>query len=112
MKDDAKFFFFLSGFLGFLLFYFSAVLFHKDFMMGFLYGTFGCMVFANVGRFFLRVILKTTLQKNVKVIPVNALNKTNPEHVVAQNNAIANNTSIGRIKKHSGIDQPLVNEKV
>ena len=66
MKDDAKFSFFLSGFLGFLLFYFSAVLFHKDFMMGFLYGTFGCMVFANVGRFFSQCYTQDNTPKECK----------------------------------------------
>lgn len=53
MNDDAKFFFFMSGFVGFVLFYISSNLIYEDLIHGLLHGSIGCVLFSISGRFLL-----------------------------------------------------------
>tara|TARA_Y100000287_G_C14111164_1_gene300154 strand:+ start:416 stop:733 length:318 start_codon:yes stop_codon:yes gene_type:complete len=66
MRNDAKFIFCFSGFIGFLTFYFTATFLHNDFLFSILHGAIGCMSFAVCGRFFLSIILKSTLVSDKK----------------------------------------------
>jgi len=60
MKDDAKFFFFLSGFIGFVVFYLLSSLIYKDFIHSLLHGSVGCVFFATSGRFLLGFALSSS----------------------------------------------------
>jgi hypothetical protein len=60
MKDDAKFFFFLAGFVGFVLFYLISSLIYKDFIQSLLHGSVGCVFFATSGRFLLGFALSSS----------------------------------------------------
>ena len=53
MNDDAKFLFFMSGFVGFVLFYISSNLIYGDLIHGLLHGSIGCVLFSISGRFLL-----------------------------------------------------------
>ena len=50
MNDFAKFFFCLSGFAGFVIFFFLALLIHRDPSLAFFHGGVGCLLFALSGR--------------------------------------------------------------
>ncbi len=58
MNDDARFFFYLSGFVGFLLFFLVGILFTQDFIVALVQSSFGCLFFAICGRFFLNYLLQ------------------------------------------------------
>jgi hypothetical protein len=57
IKDDAKFFFCLSGFTGFVLFFLVSSIIQKDTIVALVYGTGGCLVFSVFGRYLLGFIL-------------------------------------------------------
>ncbi len=58
MNDDAKFFFFLSGFFGFVFVYSFSLVFKNDFIISLIFGSMGCVTFSLFGRFFLGQALK------------------------------------------------------
>lgn len=58
MNDDAKFFFFLSGFVGFVFFYAFSLLLYKDLVISLLSGAIGSLVFSSFGRIILISALK------------------------------------------------------
>ena len=64
MKDDAKFFFFFCGFIGFLLFYLISSLLYHDFVLGSLHGALGCVFFSISGRFLLGFALSASVQQS------------------------------------------------
>ena len=53
MKDDAKFFFFMCGFVGFVAFYISSNVIYGDLIHGLLHASIGCVLFSVSGRFLL-----------------------------------------------------------
>lgn len=57
MNDDARFFFYLSGFVGFLLFFIVGILYTQDFIVVLAQSSFGCLFFAICGRFLLSYVL-------------------------------------------------------
>jgi|TARA_B110000495_G_scaffold129708_1_gene112872 hypothetical protein len=61
MNDDARFFFYLSGFVGFLLFFLLGILLTKDFLIALVQSSFGCLFFAICGRWILSFILNGTI---------------------------------------------------
>lgn len=58
MNDFAKFFFCISGFLGFVLFFLLALLIYSDASQALFYGATGCLLFSMSGRFLLGFALK------------------------------------------------------
>ena len=50
MNDDAKFFFFLSGFFGFVFFYAFSIFLNRDPIISLIYGSSGALFFALMGR--------------------------------------------------------------
>ncbi len=58
LRDDAKFFFCLTGFLGFVVFYLAASILFMDPVLGLLYGSCGCFAFSILGRLLLRYVLR------------------------------------------------------
>ena len=64
INDDAKFFFCLSGFTGFLLFFLVSSIIQKDTIMALVYGAGGCLVFSIFGRYLLGFILKGIMQSS------------------------------------------------
>ena len=59
MNDDAKFFFFLSGFIGFVFFYACSLFLYRDLVMSLVFGAVGSLVFS----FFGRILLTSALKK-------------------------------------------------
>ena len=63
MNDNAHFFFFLLGFLGFIIFFVSTIIF-SDVVVALVNGTIGCLGFAVIGRLLLSTILLSHKVKN------------------------------------------------
>jgi hypothetical protein len=59
VNDDAKFFFFLSGFIGFVFFYACSLFLYRDLVMSLVFGAIGSVVFS----FFGRILLTSALRK-------------------------------------------------
>ena len=62
IKDDAKFFFCLSGFTGFVIFFLFSSFLQKDTITALVYGTGGCLIFSIFGRFLLGFALNGILK--------------------------------------------------
>ena len=67
MNDDARFFFCISGFLGFTLFLFCGLVITGDLVVAFVQSAFGCLFFAICGRFLLSFILNGILVESKKL---------------------------------------------
>lgn len=59
MNDFAKFFFCVSGFSGFAIFFFLALLIHRDPSLALFHGGVGCLLFAMSGRALLGFVLRS-----------------------------------------------------
>ncbi|MDG0965274.1 MAG: hypothetical protein P8P49_03965 [Opitutales bacterium] len=57
MNNDAKFFFCLSGFIGFVLFFMLGIIITNDLLTALVQSSFGCLFFAVCGRILLSFIL-------------------------------------------------------
>ncbi|MBT5916529.1 MAG: hypothetical protein HOH60_09285 [Opitutae bacterium] len=57
MNNDAKFFFCLSGFFGFIIFFIFGIIITKDPFVASVQSSFGCLFFAVCGRILLSFIL-------------------------------------------------------
>lgn len=57
MNNDAKFFFCLSGFVGFIIFFIFGILITNDPLVALVQSSFGCLFFAVCGRILLSFIL-------------------------------------------------------
>ena len=67
MNDDAKFFFCLSGFIGFLLFFSIGFALHGNASFALLLGALGCLFLSLSGRFLLGMVLRGNLLMKVDV---------------------------------------------
>jgi len=65
MNDDAKFIFFLSGFLGFVFFYTVSLMLARDLVLSLVYGTGGSLFFSFSGRIILDSMLKAKLSSSI-----------------------------------------------
>jgi hypothetical protein len=65
MNDDAKYFFCLGGFIGFLLFFSIGFALHGNASFALLLGSFGCLLISLSGRFLLGLVLHGNL--NMKI---------------------------------------------
>ena len=65
MNDFAKFFFCISGFLGFAIFFLVALLIHGDASQALFYGASGCLLFSLSGRFLLGFALKGVVGQGI-----------------------------------------------
>ena len=70
MNDFARFFFCVSGFSGFVIFFLVALLIHGDASQALLYGASGCLLFSLSGRFLLGFALKGFAEQGI-VSPAN-----------------------------------------
>ena len=84
MNDDARFFFCISGFVGFTLFLFLGLLITGDLVVAFVQSAFGCLFFAICGRFLLSFILNGILVES---------NKLNSKSLASENSPITNDTA-------------------
>ena len=71
LKDDAKFFFCLSGFTGFSVFFSVSFFLHQNAVLSLVYGTIGCLFFSITGRFLLGFVLKgqSAVVNNTEELP-------------------------------------------
>jgi hypothetical protein len=65
MNNDARFFFYLSGFIGFVVFFLVGILISHDFIIALVQSTFGCLFFALCGRFLLSFILNGIIVESI-----------------------------------------------
>jgi len=68
MNDFAKFFFCLSGFAGFVIFFCLALLIHRDPSMALFHGGVGCLLFALSGRALLGFVLNGVSNRGKPVL--------------------------------------------
>ena len=113
MKNDARFFFCFTGFIGFSLFYLLASVLHDNFAFSLFHGAIGCLFFAIYGRFLLGILLRNSMisspaSQEVKITDSNqpvsnnsSIRKTQPRQISANENSIDND-----------VGQPTVDEKV
>tara|TARA_B100002019_G_scaffold280917_1_gene284389 strand:+ start:441 stop:797 length:357 start_codon:yes stop_codon:yes gene_type:complete len=91
MNDDAKFFFFLSGFTGFVFFYSFSMILNRDPILSLIYGSSGSLFFSLLGRSLLISALRKVLvsrqedevnddevKKNVPNTDFSSKDKNNP----------------------------------
>ena len=69
MNNDAKFIFFLSGFLGFVFFYSVSLMLARDLVLSLVYGTGGSLFFSFSGRLILDSMLKAKLSSGISRQP-------------------------------------------
>ena len=74
MNDDAKFFFFLSGFFGFIFFYAFSIFLYRDAINSLVYGAIGSVFFSLLGR----SLLISALRK-VQTSRAKTEDQSNPE---------------------------------
>ena len=67
MNNDARFFFYFSGFIGFLVFFLMGIIISNDFIIALVQSTFGCLFFALCGRFLLSFILNGIIVESNEV---------------------------------------------
>lgn len=69
MNNDARFFFYFSGFIGFVVFFMMSIIISNDFIIALVQSTFGCLFFALSGRFLLSFILNGIIVESKKSQP-------------------------------------------
>jgi hypothetical protein len=98
MNNDARFFFYLSGFIGFLVFFLMGIIISNDFIVALVQSTFGCLFFALCGRFLLSFILngiiveseKAQVNKKSSDKPTTPINNDPAKLAAAMNEASTN----------------------
>lgn len=70
MNDDAKYFFCLGGFIGFLLFFSIGFALHGNASFALLLGSLGCLLISLSGRFLLGLVLHGNLNMKVNGLKV------------------------------------------
>jgi hypothetical protein len=112
MKNDARFFFCLTGFVGFLLFYLIASLLHQNFAFSLMHGAIGCLCFAIYGRFLLGILLKNSIvQSTQSTQSSNSASKVKDKPPFSRNpkpKSISRNQS----PDLPSLEQPMVDTKV
>mgnify|MGYP001288922799 FL=1 len=78
MNNDARFFFYLSGFVGFVLFFLLGTLISRDFVTALVQSAFGCLFFGICGRFLLSFILNGIILDSGNQKPQPSLSPTLP----------------------------------
>ncbi len=68
MNDDAKYFFCLGGFIGFMLFFSIGFALHGNASFALLLGSLGCLLISLSGRFLLGLVLHGNLKMKVDVL--------------------------------------------
>lgn len=107
MRNDARFFFCISGFAGFLLFFFSGLVIGSDPVTALAQSAFGCLFFAICGRFLLCFILSgISVESNTNAQPDPA-NENLPELNKIDATQLAKNA----MNEASTNVQPLVQAK-
>ena len=81
MNDNAHFYFFILGFLGFTIFFVSTIVFF-DLITALLNGSIGCLGFAILGRQFLALILSNHRKRAFKRCLIESSNLTENSEVV------------------------------
>ena len=97
MNDDAKFFFFLSGFFGFVFFYFFSIFLNRDPILSLVYGSTGSLFFSILGRYLLISALRKVQTSQ------ESLDNESPEDTAGSNN----NYSSGKEKNQDVLKTSL-----
>ena len=78
MNNDAKFFFCLSGFFGFIIFFIFGILITNDPLVALVQSSFGCLFFAVCGRMLLSFILNGIILDSGNQIPKPSISQSLP----------------------------------
>jgi len=97
VNDDAKFFFFLSGFIGFVFFYAFSLFLYRDLVMSLVFGAIGSLVFS----FFGRILLTSALRK-----------VQNSQALVSPNSSTSHEIVAGKSKTLSENNDSVINSSV
>ena len=108
MKNDARFFFCLTGFVGFLLFYLIASLIHQNFAFSLMHGAIGCLCFAIYGRFLLGILLKNSIVQSAESTQASKV-KDKPSY---NRNPKPKSISRNQSPDLPSLEQPMVDTKV
>ncbi|MBT3666459.1 MAG: hypothetical protein HN548_03185 [Opitutae bacterium] len=99
MNNDARFFFYLSGFIGFVVFFLMGIIISQDFIVALVQSTFGCLFFSLCGRFLLSfilngIIVESSQSHNKKDFPVtlSKQNENDPAQLAAAMNEASTNS--------------------
>ena len=113
MKNDARFLFCFTGFVGFLLFYLIASLIHKNFAISLVHGTVGCLTFAIYGRFLLGILLKSSLTSNPSTITTKPVSSLKVENQASRSRKTLPKSITRKASNSSShVEKPMVDEKV
>jgi hypothetical protein len=112
MKNDARFFFCLTGFVGFLLFYLIASLLHQNFAFSLMHGAVGCLSFAIYGRFLLGILLKNSMVHSSQITPVSSPTTNFREKQPSSRNPKPKSISRNPSSDPSPVEKPMVDTKV
>ncbi len=112
MKNDARFFFCFTGFVGFLLFYLTASLLHQNFAFSLIHGAIGCLIFAIYGRFLLGILLKNSIVTRSSGNSVVSPTTKNVEKPITARQSRPKPILRNQTSKVPPIDQPVVDTKV
>jgi hypothetical protein len=110
IKNDARFFFCFTGFIGFFLFYLIASFMHKNFAFTLVHGAVGCLCFSVCGRFLLDIIL-TNYTLSSTTSPNLKSNKTLDTPPPITKSQIKRSKTV-KSKDSSSVDNLLVDTKV
>jgi hypothetical protein len=97
VNDDAKFFFFLSGFIGFLFFYAFSLFLYRDLVMSLVFGAIGSVVFS----FFGRILLTSALRK-----------VQNSQALISPNSSSSHEIVAGKSKALGESNDPVLDSSV
>ena len=110
MNDFARFFFWVSGFSGFAIFFFLGLLIHSDPSLALFHGGLGCLLFAMSGRALLGFVLRGVASHQ----GVSSLDTVTPVEVVEKNSGVLAQEKLTAEQMNEAVakpKQPIVEAK-
>jgi len=112
MKNDARYFFCLNGFVGFLLFYLIASFLHQNFAFSLMHGAIGCLFFAIYGRFLLSILLKNNIVQSAQSTQVSSTVSKVKDNLSSNRNPKPKAISRNQTSDLPPSEKPMVDTKV
>ena len=110
MNDFARFFFWVSGFSGFAIFFFLGLLIHRDPSLALFHGGLGCLLFAMSGRALLGFVLRGVASHQ----GVSSLGTVTPVAIVEKNSGVLAQEKLTAEQMNEAVakpKQPIVEAK-
>ena len=109
MNDDAKFFFFMCGFIGFFTFYISSSLIYGDLIHCLFHASIGCVFFSISGRLLLGFALSANSVSPKDTKTEKSSTGGNPSHIIKQDitgEELAASTNVEALRNSKGASLP------